>query len=62
MTYNLVAALVMKFVGLFFDKQSEMAKEKKIYQTSCPVDRTEFSKFTEHFQILAKNTPSHFPR
>ena len=44
------------------DNTSEMAKEKKIYRTSGPVDRTEFSKFTGHFQILSDNTPHPFPR
>ena len=39
-----------------------MAKEKKIYRTSCPEDRTEFSKFTGQFQILSDNTPPPFPR
>ena len=36
--------------------RSEMVKEKKNYWTSCPVNRTEFSKFTGQFQILSDNT------
>ena len=34
-------------------------KRKKNYQTSCPRDRTELSKFTEQFQFFSDNTLPH---
>ena len=47
------------FTDYHFGYQPRDGKEEKNYRTSCPVDRTELSKFTGQFQIFSDNTLPH---